>query len=622
MQATETWGGFPAHKALRCASLLAIAMGALAAGVMLLQQMPIQYLGPQFSLTGIGIMSLFLVKRGDLREGARALVWGTWLIVSLMAMTGQGMFGPTLLAYPVLILMSGLFLGSKSTAWLAAITGLVVFGAAIAMQAQGIERSGGHITYLLYLEGMLLLVTLLTLQLRRGYHELSQDAHRDRITGLANRPYLLEWLDAALAAEDVRRNTYTMVLVNVDRFRTINLALGHETGDRLLSVYGRLISEALPESAKAARLTGDEFALVLPTPSAGVDRAALAAVAARIQAAVSQQVPIQQGPHVTLTCSIGMTQFPINPSDTRMEVLRRADTALQRAKDAGGGCAEVFEDAMGQQAEQRFNIEAELRYAINHGQLRLFLQSQVNAKGRVVGAECLVRWLHPHKGWILPGAFLDIAEESDLIVDLGTWVMEQACRMQVAMDQLGLGIRLSVNISPRQFMKADFVETVQRILHATGADPFFMTLEVTESLVMKDFEDVVAKMNTLIGRGFSFSLDDFGTGYSSLSYLKRLPVQEIKIARSFIQDAPRNSDDAALVKAILSVAEHLSMQVVAEGVETPSQTEFLEGLGDMLYQGFLFSRPEPSHQWIEHLPTRQPQALANLPHPVLMAAYI
>ena len=246
-------------------------------------------------------------------------------------------------------------------------------------------------------------------------------------------------------------------------------------------------------------------------------------------------------------------------------------------------------------------MEAELRMAIAENQLRLYLQPQVNADCVQVGAESLVRWQHPNRGLIPPGLFIPLAESSDLIVALDRWMLMSVCRLLAQLDAEGSSLRLSVNISPRHFQQPDFVEEIKRQLQVSGADPSHLVLELTEGIVIGDIGDVVAKMTTLSTLGIHFSIDDFGTGYSSLAYIKRLPIHELKIDKSFIQDSTTDPNDAALVETILSIAKHLHFQVVAEGVETQAQADFLNARGTVIHQGYLFGRPEPVEIWLKRL---------------------
>ncbi len=301
---------------------------------------------------------------------------------------------------------------------------------------------------------------------------------------------------------------------------------------------------------------------------------------------------------VNITASLGLALFSDAPDETPEDILRRADTALHRAKAAGGNQSALFETSMGETAEQRFRVERELRNAIPAGELRLYLQPQVDVAGNLMGAEVLVRWQHPQRGLLPPGVFIPIAEESDLIVDLGAWVLAETCALMAREEMAGYPLRLSVNLSPRHFRRTGFVPWIRDLLAAYGADPSRLTLEVTEGLMIDNLGEVIARMSELAALGIHFSVDDFGTGYSSLAYLKRLPIHELKIDKTFVQDAPSDPDDAALVETILSVARHLHLQVVAEGVETEAQAAFLNARGQVIHQGYLYGRPEPAETWI------------------------
>jgi len=287
--------------------------------------------------------------------------------------------------------------------------------------------------------------------------------------------------------------------------------------------------------------------------------------------------------------------------ETAAEVLRQADMAMAKAKSEGRARTMFFEAEMGETVRERFQMEAELRVAIAENQLRLYLQPQVNAAGVQVGAEALVRWQHPARGLIPPGLFIPLAETSDLIVALDRWMLSSVCHLLAQLDVEGRSLRLSVNISPRHFQQPDFVDEIKRQLRASGADPCHLVLELTEGIVIGDIGDVIAKMTTLSTLGIHFSIDDFGTGYSSLAYIKRLPIHELKIDKSFIQDCTTDPNDAALVETILSIAKHLHFQVVAEGVETLAQADFLNERGSVIHQGYLYGRPEPVEDWLKRL---------------------
>ena len=434
---------------------------------------------------------------------------------------------------------------------------------------------------------------------KRAEAEIQRLAYYDSLTGLPNRALLLDRMAQLLAAGRRQRHQEALLLFNIDRFKTINDARGHAVGDRLLRAFSDRLGGLLRAGDTLARLTADEFALLLPDLNHYPEHASRNAllVAEKIQRDLGRPFRVD-GDEFTLTVSLGITLFPEVDGEGPVDILRRADTALHRAKSAGGNQSAFFEISMGQMAQHRFNIERELRCGIAENQLRLYLQSQVDGSGRVVGAEALVRWQHPEQGLLLPGLFIAVAEESDLIVEVGAWVLGEACRILTRPDMRDCPLRLSVNLSARQFRKPGFIPWFKELLAMTGTDPHRLTLEVTESLVIDDLADVAAKMGELSQMGIHFSLDDFGTGYSSLAYLKRLPINELKIDRMFVQDAPEDPNDAALVETILAVASHLHLKVVAEGVETEAQADFLRQRADVIHQGYLYGKPEPAEDWL------------------------
>lgn len=425
-------------------------------------------------------------------------------------------------------------------------------------------------------------------------------AYYDPLTNLPNRTLLMDRLELSLAVAQRQRQNNALILINLDRFKNLNEAHGHTLGDLLLIAFGGRLIALLREVDTLARLGGDEFAILLLNLGSQREIASRRVLAIVEKIHESMQLPfcLDADKDTVVTVSIGITLSPEGKNDRAAEVLRRADTALHRAKEAGGNQSAFFESDMGQRAQQRFTIERDLRRAIAGDELRLYLQSQVDATGKVIAAEALVRWQHPERGLVPPSVFIGIAEESELIVDLGGWVLSEACALIARETMAGYPLRLSVNLSPRQFRQNGFVPWLKDMLSATGADPALLTLEVTEGLVIENIDAVVAKMSELTALGIHFSVDDFGTGYSSLAYLKRMPIHELKIDKSFVQDAPQDLNDAALVETILSIARHLHLQVVAEGVETQAQMEFLNARGNIIHQGYLHGKPEPAEHWI------------------------
>ncbi len=454
-----------------------------------------------------------------------------------------------------------------------------------------IRQTDGHISHIALVQQDLS-------EQKKAAQDIHKLLHFDSLTGLPNRRQMVERMSLDMPLHVRYGRFAAVVLFNIDRFQTVNNARGQAVGDQLLRAVGQRLQGLLRAGDGIAHLSGDEFVLLfdeLGTDAETASRHALS-VAEKVHAALLVPFVLAgEANPLTITASLGITLCPLAPDDAPSEALRRADTALRRAK-AGGGCQSAFFDiAMGHAVQERFQMERELRQAVAADELRLYLQPQVNAQGRIVAAEALVRWAHPTKGLLPPGLFIPLAEESDLIVAVGDWVLRQACRHLALAAAQGHGLRLSVNVSPRQFREAGFVDRVRQILVAQGAPAFLLTLEVTEGLMVDDVEQVAAKMRALTDLGVRFSIDDFGTGYSSLRYLRRLPLHELKIDQSFVQDAPHSADDAALVDTILAIAGHLGLSVVAEGVETQAHAEFLAARRhDMLLQGYLYGRPEPA----------------------------
>jgi diguanylate cyclase (GGDEF)-like protein/PAS domain S-box-containing protein len=425
-------------------------------------------------------------------------------------------------------------------------------------------------------------------------------AFYDPLTGLPNRALMLDRLSQRLAFLQRYGKQDVLILLNVDRFKVINDARGNQLGDAILSAVGKRIKSLMRDADTVARMTADEFAILIPYETDNPEQLSFNTLALTERVRESIGMPFEiEGEPFSITVSLGITLLPDDSNDTAGSVLRRSDTALHRAKDSGGNQCAFFEIGMGESASETFIIERELRNAVSNKELRLFLQPQVDSSGRIVGAESLVRWQHPSRGLLPPGVFIPIAEQSDLIVELGAWVLAQACRILSETAAEGKDVHLSVNVSPRHFAKNNFVPWLKNLLLRNGTDPSRLTLEVTEGLFINNMVDVVAKMNELVALGIRFSIDDFGTGYSSLAYIKRLPLHELKIDKSFVQDAPQDSNDAALVETILAVATHLHLRVVAEGVETEEQANFLNARAEVWHQRYLYGRPEPAEKCIE-----------------------
>lgn len=438
-------------------------------------------------------------------------------------------------------------------------------------------------------------------------HEAETAMHRlayfDALTGLFNRRLLMQHMHTALL--DARRGGWLggLFYIDLDNFKQINDARGHGVGDSMLEQAASRLRAAADGHDTVARLGGDEFVMLVARlgtePAAARQQALLRAQSLR----ESLQAPYEvDGTRYGSTASIGVTLFP-RAAEGVHDLLREADTAMFRAKELGRNQVCFFEQDMHTQAQERLALEQDLKDAVERDALQVYAQPQVDAAGRPIGAELLLRWSHSQRGWVPPQQFIAVAEASGLIARMGARVIHQACTALARLQGQGLALSISVNVSPSQFRQADFVDQVRRTLADTGAPAELLTLEVTESLLVENWQDTASRMHELVALGVRFSIDDFGTGYSSLAYLKRLPLYELKIDRSFVQDAPLDGNDAAIVQAILSVARHLRLRVVAEGVETRQQADFLIAHHCDGLQGYLFGRPQPLQDWLDGLKT-------------------
>jgi diguanylate cyclase (GGDEF)-like protein len=383
-----------------------------------------------------------------------------------------------------------------------------------------------------------------------------------------------------------------LLLANIDRFKTINNALGMERGDEILQLVGERLHRFAGPADVVIRLGADEFAyiMVFDDLEFQVNRRPARLLMRDVHRELAKAYLLNKE-EILLSFSMGGVLFtPTEPSSSQ-DLLRRADTALRKAKADGGNKKVLFEHAMDEAVRERYLIEADLRRGIAANELLLFVQPQFDASQTLYGFEALVRWQHPERGIVPPVVFIGVAEESGLIIDIGRWVLTEACRLIVRLAGSGRKLPVSVNVSPREFHQRDFVERVKKIIADSGADPHQLVLEVTEGLVISEVETVIRKMDALAAIGVHFSIDDFGTGYSSLAYLKRLPISELKIDKTFVQDAPQDANDAVIVETILAIARHMKLRVVAEGVETQEQADFLNARGTVIHQGYLFGRP-------------------------------
>lgn len=423
--------------------------------------------------------------------------------------------------------------------------------------------------------------------------EIHQLAFFDPLTGLPNRRLLLDRLGAALK-DGYRSGQFgALLIIDLDNFKQVNDARGHFHGDQLLRQTADTLDAVLRDTDSLARLGGDEFAVLLQGIGRDEESAAQVSelVAYKLQGALEAAFPMgDETPRVS--GSIGITLFR-NQGITIDEVLQQADMAQYQAKEAGRNTLSFFDPALQSRLQARARLEADLRQALPRDEFRLHYQVQVNAAGETVGAEALLRWQHPERGEVLPGTFIPMAEETRLILPIGDWVLKTACAQLAAWagDPSTAALTVSVNVSPRQFREADFVEHVMKVLERTGAPADRLKLEATESLLLEARDDARDKMLRLKERGVIFSLDDFGTGYSSLSYLKRLPLTQLKIDRTFVHDLLEDDTSAAIVASTIALSDSLQLDIIAEGVEGVAQRDWLIEHGCLTFQGYLFGRP-------------------------------
>jgi len=428
-------------------------------------------------------------------------------------------------------------------------------------------------------------------QNKRTEQQLKELAYYDPLTKLPNRTLFVTLLQKELASAQRHSGMLALLYIDLDKFKYVNDSLGHSQGDDLLVEIARRFQESSRNSDFLARIGGDEFTLLLTDlkrPEAA------ASVAQKLIDNATQPVSLK-GQKVYIGASIGISIFP-NDGDNVDILMKNADMAMYHAKEMGRNNHQYFTQAMNIHVANRLNLERELQHAIEHGEFCLYYQPKVNIQsGQIVGAEALIRWAHPDKGIISPLDFIPIAEETGQIIAVGEWVLRQACQqLQAWKSQLTHSFRIAVNISIGQLRQTDFIHSVNQILNEENMTSDLLEFEITESMMMSDMQKNVAVLNEIKAMGIAISIDDFGTGYSSLSYLKQLPINQLKIDRSFIKDIGFEKDDESITSTIISMSHHLQLTVIAEGVETQQQLDFLKQEGCDEMQGYFFSRPLPA----------------------------
>jgi diguanylate cyclase (GGDEF)-like protein len=433
-------------------------------------------------------------------------------------------------------------------------------------------------------------------------------AFYDHLTGLPNRQLLVDRMQMALNSRPRKQNLGALLFIDLDNFKTLNDALGHDVGDMLLKQVAGRLSEWVRDGDTVARFGGDEFVVMLDNLSNNSQEAASQAQIVGNNILEAFRRPFQLDKHEQYTTpSIGIALF--NSESTSVEaILKRADIAMYQAKSSGRNTMRFFDPVMQSIIDERVELEINLRLALRQKQLLLLYQSQVDHHGTILGFEALIRWQDPVKGMISPASFIPLAEETGLILPIGLWVLEAACLQLVAWagSDLTSPLSISVNVSAKQFKQPDFEAQVISIIKSTDANPNKLKLELTETMLVDNLEDIIDKMTALKKIGVRFSLDDFGTGYSSLSYLKRLPLSQLKIDQSFVRNICSDANDAAIACTIITLGKTLGLSVIAEGVETPAQKNFLNINGCSNYQGYLFSKPLPIGE-VNLMLAREPQ---------------
>lgn len=450
--------------------------------------------------------------------------------------------------------------------------------------------------------------TMSDITLRKEAEEkIRQLAFYDPLTQLPNRRLLIDRLNKALLGSARRQQAGALLFIDLDNFKTLNDTLGHDMGDELLQIVAHRLNLSVRESDTVARLGGDEFIIMLEGLSQIAEEATkqVRQIGENIVATIGQTYSLSNGTHHS-TCSMGAVIFMGKHSSVD-DLLKQADLAMYQAKAAGRNTLRFFDPHMQQTISEKAELEFQLRHALEQNEFELHYQPQVNSTGHITGAEALLRWNRPGYGLTGPSHFISFAEESGLIIPIGEWVLRSACQVlaEWANNPYMSSLELSVNVSPRQFHQDNFVDTVKHILEQTGARPTHLKLELTESMLLQDIDDIISRVNTLKSMGISFALDDFGTGYSSLSYLRQLPLDQLKIDQSFLHDI--NGNNTSIIRTIITLARSMHLHVIAEGVETPTQHQFLLQQQCMSFQGYLFGKPQTLTSFTQQVNQQQEQ---------------
>lgn len=489
----------------------------------------------------------------------------------------------------------------------------------ISLECELFDRAGQHIPVeikarSIELAGKSYILTLIRdISLRKAQEaRIHHLAYFDALTDLPNRSLFLDRLQQ-IQTKSIRHNMFSALLfLDLDRFKNINDSLGHDVGDELLIVVASRLKEMMRGEDTVSRLGGDEFVIILPELAVQQEPAALNAqrITSRILEILAK--PIHIGQHTLhISASIGIRLFPDDDNDIK-NIVKQADTALYRAKSNGKNTFHFYRPSMQLLADQHLAMERALHTALEHEEFYLHYQPQVDQNFKIIGTEALIRWQHPEQGFVPPDSFIGLAEETGLIIPIGRWVLEQACTQLAQWQAAGLcsgTFRMAVNISAKQFDHPQFLTLLSDTISRTGADPHKLELELTESLLIKNMDATITRMEAIRAMGVALSIDDFGTGYSSLKYLKQMPINQLKIDKSFVMDLLTDSNDRAITETVIAMASHLQMDIIAEGVENAAIMDLLIQLRCPHFQGYYFSRPVSAENCAkllktQHLPQR------------------
>jgi predicted signal transduction protein with EAL and GGDEF domain len=447
-------------------------------------------------------------------------------------------------------------------------------------------------------------------QLKQAEEEIRLLAFYDSLTGLANRMLFLDRLEHTIATAERNNQIFALLYLDLDRFKRVNDTLGHHLGDLLLKNVAETLKQNIRRSDTAtrlgadgsdsviARLGGDEFTVLLSDIK---DTENAAMVARRLLQAIPATYDCD-GHDVSVTASIGISVYPQDGESAEV-LLKNADSAMYQAKDSGRNNYQFYEESLNLQVVERFSIEADMRKAMERGEFLLFYQPQIDiATRKIVGAEALIRWIHPEKGLVVPDDFIQIAEESDLIVEINKWVLKTACRQQGEWGKAGLSLpRLAVNLSGYKFAHQNIIESIENALRIGGIDARSIEVEITENVLMQDTDETISTLKRMQALGVHMTLDDFGTGYSSLRYLASFPFDAIKIDRSFVIECAEKEHNLVIIRTIIAMGHSLEKKVVAEGIESKEQFDLIKGYGCDYGQGYYFSPPVPADEFAELL---------------------